>query len=61
MKDMDRREREALDRYLTTEPECEHTYISWHGSWPECQECGEAIPVADYMLADFDVGEDTQP
>lgn len=23
--------------------ECEHPYISWHGSRAECQDCGEYI------------------
>lgn len=25
-----------------TYQECEHEFISWHGSKPECQECGES-------------------
>lgn len=32
---------------LLTKKECQHPYISWHGSRGECQDCGEIVMAPD--------------
>jgi hypothetical protein len=47
---------ESGDDYPTSAREaapCAHEYISWHGSRPECQECGES-PALDENQAMLD-------